>query len=1053
MSKGYSSGRFFYLLLGLLLTALLAASAVAGGRFGGNSMAANPELQKKLELAKANEEFLKVVKERVISYREHELYQQRIRAYSAGEKMSAFINAVKTESRKRANTKALLKSFTVDRNALQGAGGIISGTISVEGQPPFGDRIEVYAFDNLGFFAGLTEADGFGTYVISGLTPGNYYVVTQSLLVDEFYDNVTWDFFRGWRDATLVTVSEGGGASGINFDLVRGALVTGKVMAEDGVTPLSDAFVEFQITLLTNAAPSLSTFEFTNEEGDYELHVPATGAVVIQASVEGFVPEYYDNAPDFENATPIVIASLEDQIGDINFSLQEGSGGPAVSGGHIEGHIFGPEATPLGFALVFAFNVADTSIAGLGFSDGEGRYEIAGLDAGTYILFANHILDFISPPAVKGEYYNDAETPAEAEPLQVAENDTLDGIDFTLDPGGAIAGNITDANSTALEGILVVALKGDILQTDKFFAENLDLGLGFSDALGDYAISGLSGGNYYLRTVSLIGPDLGDGPHAGLVLDEFYDNVQSLFDFAEATPVPVLPPDTTNSINFELDLAGGISGLVTEEDGSTPVQASATVLAFNAETGFPELAFSSFDSETGAYEIRPLATGSYHVLAFVQSDISEPIYIPQFYDGAADPETATPVEVTAPDVTANIDFHMLRAGGVLGEVFISTEFPIGADSLSSTFVAAFEANTGKLAGTADITFAGAYQILGLPPGDYKVGAFAGVQGYSATYFGGGGTFDDVNSTPVSVNSDELTRANIELGVGEGIISGNVSDLLGEPIPGVLVIAYDGTGHAVSAGVSGFDFATFQPLPSEGEYHITGLRVGSYYVRTFALFNLLGLVENFDLGGGNGDPLSIIVGLLGGDLLDLNLRLHSDVWYQNVPVPISLEDFDLFSLLFSFLLGGGNPSLALPLFDTIPQGATQIAVSAQGETEGIDFALPEIDLGDIISDVSENPGQIIPTAFELSQNYPNPFNPSTIIAYQVPVASDVQLNVFNILGQRIRVLFDGNREAGVYSAVWDGRNDSGEVVAAGLYFVRMQSEKNSVVMTRKILFVK
>lgn len=72
---------------------------------------------------------------------------------------------------------------------------------------------------------------------------------------------------------------------------------------------------------------------------------------------------------------------------------------------------------------------------------------------------------------------------------------------------------------------------------------------------------------------------------------------------------------------------------------------------------------------------------------------------------------------------------------------------------------------------------------------------------------------------------------------------------------------------------------------------------------------------------------------------------------------------------------------------------------------------------------------IPTEFRLYQNYPNPFNPETRIQYDLPTATRVRIDIFNILGQKIRTLVDEQKPAGSYSVLWDGRMDHGETVAS------------------------
>ena len=93
---------------------------------------------------------------------------------------------------------------------------------------------------------------------------------------------------------------------------------------------------------------------------------------------------------------------------------------------------------------------------------------------------------------------------------------------------------------------------------------------------------------------------------------------------------------------------------------------------------------------------------------------------------------------------------------------------------------------------------------------------------------------------------------------------------------------------------------------------------------------------------------------------------------------------------------------------------------------------------------------LPTDFALGQNYPNPFNPSPIIPYQLPAAGHVRLEVFNLLGQRLVTLVDGERSAGVYTAQWDATDSAGRVVGAGVYIYRLSS--GGVSATRRMVLV-
>jgi hypothetical protein len=78
---------------------------------------------------------------------------------------------------------------------------------------------------------------------------------------------------------------------------------------------------------------------------------------------------------------------------------------------------------------------------------------------------------------------------------------------------------------------------------------------------------------------------------------------------------------------------------------------------------------------------------------------------------------------------------------------------------------------------------------------------------------------------------------------------------------------------------------------------------------------------------------------------------------------------------------------------------------------------------------------LPKQYALYQNFPNPFNPSTTIRYQLPEDSKVQMEIFNILGERVTTLVDESKKSGYYSEVWDISN-SENGIASGIYFVRL-----------------
>ena len=92
------------------------------------------------------------------------------------------------------------------------------------------------------------------------------------------------------------------------------------------------------------------------------------------------------------------------------------------------------------------------------------------------------------------------------------------------------------------------------------------------------------------------------------------------------------------------------------------------------------------------------------------------------------------------------------------------------------------------------------------------------------------------------------------------------------------------------------------------------------------------------------------------------------------------------------------------------------------------------------------GANLPSSFALKQNYPNPFNPTTEIAFDLPKASNVRLAIFNVLGQEVETLIDGQREAGSHIVTWDANNYS-----SGVYFYRISTDNQ--IETRKMMLLK
>jgi Zn-dependent metalloprotease len=133
------------------------------------------------------------------------------------------------------------------------------------------------------------------------------------------------------------------------------------------------------------------------------------------------------------------------------------------------------------------------------------------------------------------------------------------------------------------------------------------------------------------------------------------------------------------------------------------------------------------------------------------------------------------------------------------------------------------------------------------------------------------------------------------------------------------------------------------------------------------------------------------------------------------------------------------------------GAVQVRFVAK---DNPDNSIHEVAIDDVVVKVYEEgaadvvDGGGVPRRFLVEANRPNPFNPRTTFRYAIPKQMPVAVEVFNVKGQRVRVLEQGPKAPGVYQVVFDGRNDAGQPLPSGLYFARVRagSEERTLTMT-------
>jgi len=143
------------------------------------------------------------------------------------------------------------------------------------------------------------------------------------------------------------------------------------------------------------------------------------------------------------------------------------------------------------------------------------------------------------------------------------------------------------------------------------------------------------------------------------------------------------------------------------------------------------------------------------------------------------------------------------------------------------------------------------------------------------------------------------------------------------------------------------------------------------------------------------------------------------------------------------LGNGADAVENAFVALTDQSDTNRTFSAYTDEQG-GFLIEIMSTG-LDDDISE-----IASDFNLYQNYPNPFNPSTVIGYSISKPSKVSLKIYNILGQKVKTLIEGNHLNGSGSIIWDATDDFGHSVSAGVYIYSLQSKGHSI--NKKMLLI-
>lgn len=199
-------------------------------------------------------------------------------------------------------------------------------------------------------------------------------------------------------------------------------------------------------------------------------------------------------------------------------------------------------------------------------------------------------------------------------------------------------------------------------------------------------------------------------------------------------------------------------------------------------------------------------------------------------------------------------------------------------------------------------------------------------------------------------------------------------------------------------------------------------------------------------------------ITAGEWIEYTFRVETAGEFNITPYVATVPGFGNFTLLVDSEdisgrrdvnnTGGWQNWTPIPVEDVyLDKGDHILRIEADSDSDP-DGWLFSVNYFDITQNTSVSNEDVsgIPKTIELNQNYPNPFNPSTLISYTLPEASDVSLEVFNMLGQRVALLVDQMKQPGRHTVTFDAGN-----LSSGMYMYRLQAD--GFTQTRKMMLVK